>query len=121
MDPAGSIINVAINLEATLGKPIIFTRTPKATQVSAAELQKYVGEYVLGGAETAKISVKNGNTLYLFVPGQPEYELVPVGGDKFSIKTLSGFSIQFVLDDKGQITGLLAIQPNGTFKATKKP
>ena len=121
MDPAGSIINVAINLEASLGRPIVFTRTPKAEQMSAAELQKYVGEYVLGGTETAKIYSKNGNTLYLFVAGQPEYELVAVGGDKFSIKTLSGFNIQFVLDDKGVVTGLLAIQPNGTFKATKKP
>lgn len=76
---------------------------------------------MLGGAETAKIYIKNGNTLCLFVPGQPEYELVAVGGDKFSIKTLTGFNIQFVLDDKGVVTGLLAIQPNGTFKATKKP
>jgi len=121
MDQAGAITNVSMNLEPTLGKPIVFTRTPKATALTAAELQKYVGEYVLGGTITSKIYIKNGQTLYLFVPGQPEYELVPAGADKFSFKTLTGFAIQFVKNDKGEVTDLLAIQPNGTFKASKKP
>jgi CubicO group peptidase (beta-lactamase class C family) len=120
MDQAGNISSVSMQLEATLDKPIVFTRTPKATALSVGELQKYVGEYVLGGSVTAKIYIKNDKTLILFVPGQPEYELVPTGSDKFIIKTLTGFAIQFNKNDKGEITELLAIQPNGTFKATKK-
>jgi CubicO group peptidase (beta-lactamase class C family) len=120
MDQSGNIVSVSMRLEATLDKPFVFTRTPKAAKLTAAELQKYVGEYVLGGTITSKIYVKNDSTLYLFVPGQPEYELVPVGSDKFTITTLSGFSIQFISNDKGEVTELLAIQPNGTFKATKK-
>ncbi|HEV3324524.1 MAG TPA: serine hydrolase [Puia sp.] len=121
MDQAGAITSVSMNLEGTLGKPIVFTRTPKATALTAAELQKYAGEYLFGGTVTSKVYIKNGQTLFLFVPGQPEYELVPVGADKFSFKTLTGFAIQFVVDDKGEVTGLLAIQPNGTFKASRKP
>jgi hypothetical protein len=120
MDPAGGIVSVSMNLEPSLSKPIVFTRTPKAAVLSANELQKYVGEYILGGAVTAKIYVKNEKTLFLFVAGQPEYELVPTGSDKFALKNLTGFTIQFNSNDKGEIIELLAIQPNGTFKATRK-
>ena len=54
------------------------------------------------------------------VPGQPEYELVPVDKDKFGLKILSGYYIQFSVDDKNKVTGLTFIQPNGSFKATRK-
>ena len=120
MDQSGNIVSVAMRLEGAVDKPIVFTRTPKVAKLTAAQLQKYVGEYVLGGTITSKVFVKNDSTLFLSVPGQPEYELVPLGADKFSIKTLSGFTIQFNSNDKGEVTELLAIQPNGTFKATKK-
>jgi hypothetical protein len=55
-----------------------------------------------------------------FLQGQPEYELVPQGNHKFNLKALSGYSVQFKADDKGKITGLSFIQPNGVFTATKK-
>jgi hypothetical protein len=64
--------------------------------------------------------LKGEKTIYLLVPGQPEYELVPVDKDKFSIKILKGFTVQFNRDDKKEVSELLSIQPNGTFKATKK-
>jgi hypothetical protein len=56
----------------------------------------------------------------MLVTGQPEYELVPVENEKFNIRTLPGYTVQFIMNDKNEITGLLSIQPNGTFKATKK-
>lgn len=120
MDQAGNIVSVSMRLEAALGKPLVFTRTPKPAVLNASELQKFVGEYIFGGTITAKIYTKNDKTLFMFVPGQPEYELVPIGSDKFSIKSLTGFTIQFNSNDRGEVTELLAIQPNGTFKAPKK-
>ena len=87
-------------------------------EVDKADLEKYVGEYLLGGV-TSKIYLKGGNTLFLFVPGQPEYELFATGVHKFSIKNLEGFKIEFIAGEKG-ITDANFIQPNGTFKATKK-
>jgi CubicO group peptidase (beta-lactamase class C family) len=118
MDPAGNIINVSLLLEPALNHPIVFVRSSKAQKINVEDLQKYVGEYSFG-PQDAKIYVKN-DALFLFVAGQPEYELVPVGKDKFTFKALPNFAIQFMLDDKGTVTGLQAIQPNGTFKATKK-
>ena len=69
---------------------------------------------------TAKIYVKDGKTLYALVPGQPDYELVSMGNDKFSLKVLSGYYLQFGPPGAAKITEATFIQPNGSFKATKK-
>ncbi|HWB26748.1 MAG TPA: serine hydrolase [Chitinophagaceae bacterium] len=118
MNMAGDIESLSITMEGGL-KPIVFDRSPKPKEISKDSLQKYTGEYGLGPV-TAKLYIKDDKTLYLFVPGQPEYALVPVDTNKFSIKTLTGYTLQFNADDKGNITEVLFIQPNGTFKATKK-
>jgi CubicO group peptidase (beta-lactamase class C family) len=118
MNMNGDIESIDMKLEPAV-KAISFTKTPKAKELTKDSLQKYVGEYELNTI-TIKIYIKNEKTLYLFVPGQPEYELVPVDKNKFNIKTLSGYSAQFNVNDKNEVTELLAIQPNGTFKATKK-
>ncbi len=43
-----------------------------------------------------KVYVKNENMLYLFVPGQPEYELIPTEKNRFSLKVLDGYKIEFL-------------------------
>ncbi|QEC67089.1 serine hydrolase [Panacibacter ginsenosidivorans] len=118
MNVSGDIESVDINFEPSL-KPIAFSKTPKGKEITKEELQQYEGEYDLSGT-AIKVYLKGEKTLYLFVPGQPEYELVPVDKDKFSIKILKGFTVQFNRDDKKEVNELLSIQPNGTFKATKK-
>jgi CubicO group peptidase (beta-lactamase class C family) len=118
MSEAGDINGMTAALEGSLA-PLKFTRTPKAKQVAGNELKKYVGEYDLNGV-ISKLYLKEEKTLYLFVPGQPEYELVPLGGDKFSIKIASGYYLQFALNEKNEVTELTFMQPNGNFKAKKK-
>lgn len=115
---SGDVDGLEIGLEPTL-KPFLFVKTPKAKAVTKEELQKFAGEYLLSGM-TLKVYPKGGSTLFLFVPGQPEYELVPVDTNKFALKGLNGFTILFNADASGKITELLSIQPNGTFKATRK-
>jgi hypothetical protein len=119
MDQGGNISSIAMNIEPALNKPIVFNRTPKPSALTPADLQRYAGEYQIANV-TIKCYVKNETTLYLVVPGQPEYELVPVGKDKFVLKTLPNFEEQFVVDEKGEVTAILSVQPNGTFKAVKK-
>jgi CubicO group peptidase (beta-lactamase class C family) len=113
---SGDFESASIQLEASV-KPIVFTRAGK--EVSKDILQSYVGEYEISSV-TIKVYIKGGNDLFMMVPGQPEYNLVPADKDKFSLKNLSGFSVQFTRNDKNEIDGLLSIQPNGTFKAKKK-
>ncbi|HUS03216.1 MAG TPA: serine hydrolase [Chitinophagaceae bacterium] len=118
MNTAGDIESITIPFEAGL-KPIVFTKQLKAKDVNKQDLQKYTGEYDLTGI-TVKVYIKNEKTLYALVPGQPEYELVPVDKDKFGLKVIPGYFIQFSVDDKNKVTDLTFIQPNGNFKAVRK-
>jgi hypothetical protein len=113
----GDISLVSIKIEPALD-PIEFKRTPIKMDVDKATLERYAGEYELGGMEV-KFYLKGGETLYLTVPGQPEYELIATSKDKFSIKSLDGFKIEFT-DNAGKISEATFIQPNGTFKAKRK-
>ena len=117
MDERGDIVSASLPLEGP-AKPIVFMKSAKAAPLSKDSLQKYTGDYSLSGL-VVKVYVKNENTLYVFVPGQPEYELVPVDKDKFNLKVLSGYSVLFSGNTKGEIADLTFIQPNGSFKATK--
>ena len=65
MDAAGAISGVAINLEAALAKPIVFTRTPKVANITTAQLQQYVGEYAFTEAVIAKFYVKGDKLMLL--------------------------------------------------------
>jgi CubicO group peptidase (beta-lactamase class C family) len=96
-----------------------FKRTPKGVIMDKAELEKYVGDYELPGI-VAKVYIKGENTLYLLVPGQPEYELLPLEKHKFALKILDGFKLEFVEGESGNIAEVLFVQPNGTFKAKRK-
>lgn len=118
MNEAGEINSLFMKLEEGL-KPMEFTRKPRPKEISAADLKKYEGEYEMTPGREARIYTK-GDKLYAFVEGQPEYELVPVDKNKFSIKILSGFNLLFDENEKGEITAVSFIQPNGTFKAKRK-
>jgi CubicO group peptidase (beta-lactamase class C family) len=115
---SGEISKVAIKIEPALLNAIEFKRTPVKINVDKDVLSQYVGEYELGGM-IAKFYLKGGETLFLTVPGQPEYELIATSEDRFSIKNLDGFKIEFV--KSGQvIQEAIFQQPNGNFKAKKK-
>jgi hypothetical protein len=88
-------------------------------EIKKDDLKKYEGEYELGPGMIAKFYIKE-NTLYAFIEGQPEYELAATGKNKFNLKVLKGYSVEFEENDKGLITAVSFIQPNGTFKAKKK-
>ena len=117
MSKTGEISCVEVELQPGI-KPIQFIKTPKAVVIAANDLQKYVGEYELSGV-TAKVYLKN-DILFVFVPGQPEYETIAVGNHEFKLKVLSGYSIKFDVNDKGDVTVVNFVQPNGTFKAKRK-
>ena len=115
---AGDISGAKMKVEPTLD-PIFFKRKPSTIDVSKETLESYVGEYELSGL-TMKIYTKGGTTLYAFVDGQPEYELFATDTHKFSLKILDGYKLEFLEDDDHNINALMMIQPNGTFKATRK-
>lgn len=117
-DLKGNIASLSIQLEPSV-KDIVFTRAADKGMMEKGFLEKFVGTYILSGAEV-KIELKEGKGLVLTIPGQPEYELVPYRGTEFNLKGLQGFSAEFKRDAAGAVTELVFHQPNGTFTAKKK-
>ena len=116
---SGEIESASIyNFEPALPTPIKFKRTNVTKELAEEDVKKYVGIFTLGGAEI-KTYLKE-KTLYVFVPGQPEYELVSVGNNKFDFKKIPGYSVSFELNDKKELVSLTFLQPNGNFKASVK-
>jgi len=113
----GDIDKITIPLQDGV-KDIEFKRIVERKNVDESSLKKYVGEYEISGVVT-KITTRGTNTLILTVPGQPDYELIPMGNNEFDLKDLSGFSVKFS-EVSGKITELIFNQPNGVFTAKRK-
>ncbi len=95
-----------------------FKKTVSSKSLHPSEIEKYAGVFEIAGTEI-KFYMKSGH-LAMFVPNQPEYELIPTGNDQFSVNKLSGFSVQFLKGIDGLVNAVNLIQPNGTFRAEKK-
>lgn len=119
MTAAGDISSVSVPLQPGL-KDLEFSRTVKAKDIAKDELKKYTGDFELSPGVTVKFYIKGEKTLYAFIEGQPEYELLATDKNKFELKALKGYSVQFEENDKGEVTAVNLIQPNGIFKAPKK-
>jgi hypothetical protein len=115
----GDISGAQLKAEPAIDGHITFKRTPSSIEVDKGTLDLYVGEYALGAIEI-KVYTKNEKTLYLFVQGQPEYELIATDKHKFSFKSLEGFKVEFMESDDGSIGEILVMQPQGSFKAKRK-
>jgi CubicO group peptidase (beta-lactamase class C family) len=97
-----------------------FKKTLKPKPLTKAELELYTGDYDLAGQATVKVYIKEDSKLFIEVPGQPPYELIPTGNNKFSFKVLSGYFVEFDKKEGALPTALTFMQPNGNFKANRK-
>jgi CubicO group peptidase (beta-lactamase class C family) len=116
----GEIASLSFKAEPMV-EAIEFKRKPKEIEIDKETLEKYTGDYDLGG-QVSKFYAKpeKPTTLFLFVPGQPEYELLSIGKDKFTLKIAEGFTIEFIKDEIGNVKEAKFTQPNGVFVAKKK-
>ena len=117
-DQSGEIKSLTIPLEPALEQPIFFDRKIKTIEIEDSQLNKYVGDYKFLNSE-CKTYIKN-DVLYVFLAGQPEYKLNPIDEHLFSFEKLEGFKVKFDVNEKGKVTHLSFLQPNGTFKFKKK-
>lgn len=114
----GKVESITVPLEGSTEPTIEFMHVQRAVTVSRKDLEKYTGEYALENM-IVKVYIKE-NSLRMQAPGQPEYELVPLGNHHFNISGLSGYSIEFEATDTSA-TAFTFIKPDGTsFKVTKK-
>lgn len=116
-DHAGKIANIIIPTHAP-ERDEVFKRQHVAQAINTAELTKYAGTYELSGI-VVTVSIKSG-TLYVYVPGQPEYETDYLGDHTFKLKALQGYSVKFIVQNDNTCTEAQFIQPNGIFSAKRK-
>lgn len=114
---AGEIAMINLKLEPTIDA-LEFKRVPLAAPVDKSLLTRYEGDYEIGGM-VAHVFMKGEKTLALTVPGQPEYELIATGVNKFALKNMDGFKCEFI-ESNGAFAELVFMQPNGTFRAKRK-
>ncbi len=101
-------------------KPNAIDDRPKAIDVDPSTLKLYVGEYEIQENIIKIYTKEKGTKLYLSVAGQPAYELVPTAEHKFSFKISGEYRIEFKKTANGIFNELITIQPDGTYKATRK-
>ncbi|HEV2351504.1 MAG TPA: serine hydrolase [Terriglobia bacterium] len=117
-DMNGDISSLSIPLEPHV-KDIVFNRLPEQDMTTKNFLEPLTGQYQLGGA-TETVTLEGDQALFLIVPGQAKYELIPRRGTTFDIKGLSGYSIEFRKNAVGKVTEAVFYQPDGAYVAKKK-
>lgn len=118
-DPNGTVFQLTTNTDPLVEQDAAFKKIPPRRLSDPTFLQNLAGKYKSEeGGDPVTFELRS-KTLYLKVPGQPEYTLQPFQGTEFKLKDLNGFSVEFQLDDKSKATGVSFIQPNGVFKAKK--
>ncbi|MGB3861908.1 MAG: DUF3471 domain-containing protein, partial [Candidatus Aminicenantaceae bacterium] len=115
-DVNGFVAALEIPIEPTL-EETVFKKKPDAKYFNAAYLVRFIGKYTLIN-DSFTVSLK-GDSLTLFLPGQPEYDLVPVLGDEFILKQVKIISVKFLTDEKDNVIAAEFIQPNGIFEAKR--
>ena len=98
-----------------------YNKQETTNKITQDTLKQYVGKYVLEEAGMIiKIYTKENDTkLFLFVDGQPEYELVATGEHKFYFKVSDEYKIEFKNLENGVFKELVATQPDGTYTAIR--
>jgi CubicO group peptidase (beta-lactamase class C family) len=117
-DIKGNVAQVAIQMEPMV-KEVVFARMPDRRLTDRSFLEKFVGVYDLQKTPLT-VALKEEKTLTATVQGQPEYVLVPYQGTEFNLQGLSGFSIEFKEDEKGQFTQAIVTQPGMVFVANRR-
>lgn len=112
----GDISELILPLE-TKTPDVLFTRKAEDSLNNASYLRSFTGVYEIY-SYTVEIMLRN-QSLFAVIPGQPMYELVPSAPNEFSIKSLSGFTVRFVMDENNQVQEVLLNQPYGIVYTAK--
>jgi CubicO group peptidase (beta-lactamase class C family) len=116
LDVDGEVAQLVAPFEPALS-PIVFERRPDARLSEPEYLARFVGTYELTG-QRGEVELR-GDRLRLALPGQPVYTLEPKRENEFALPDVEGFTVEFLLDAGGAVTGARFHQPNGTFEAKR--
>ena len=119
-DTANAIVNykkaLAIKENAYTKQKLGVLEGKASFNLTGKELQKYAGVYDLDSITLAITMLVKNSELWAQVPGEGDFQLVPVSPDTFSVKNMGGYEVHFQMDGE-KVLGFTSIQPNGTFRA----
>lgn len=113
----GEIEALCVPFEPTT-RDIVFIKEPGQSLSTTSYLQQFVGVYEIYGY-VVEIALRGG-VLCGIIPGQPVYELVPEAKNEFSVKSVSGFSVRFIVNANQEVEEVILVQPYGAFSAKPK-
>ena len=106
------------------GSEIVFSRESGPKKLDHRFAKACAGEYQIEDI-TLRVAFAQGR-LTVTAAGQPEYVLLPrdltsdlTRDTGFILENTPGYSVEFVKDENGHVTGALVTQPNGVFLLTK--
>ena len=108
-DLQGNIAKLSAPFEPNV-KDIEFARLPDKSMKDKSFLEQFVGRYEIDG-KPGEVQLKGEDTLVISMSGSPEMELEPYQGTEFKVKGIAVVSIEFVLDESGEVVGLDLSQP----------
>jgi hypothetical protein len=66
------------------------------------------------------VIVRDNKTLFIVFPGQTEMELVPISKTTFALKFMEENKVEFVTNDKAEVTELVLKSQGEDVKAPRK-
>lgn len=114
-NPQGEIDRIKTSLDES---EVTFVRRPDASLSDPETLELYTGKYDLSGA-SAEVVLKNDGFLYLNIPGQPSYQLIPYRARKFQLKGYSDYIMEFALQN-GKVISMIQHDPSGQYEFRRK-
>lgn len=94
-------------------------RWPEAVPMDSAALQPIMGDYELASGDTVRVFRFRGDP-YIHVPGRGDALLLPLGGDRFTIRVVAGVGIDFRRAADGAVTGMTLTLGDQTMRATRR-
>lgn len=114
----GDIDELLIPLEPK-ASDIVFCRKCEEVYSTLDYLRQFTGLYEIYG-HTVEIVIRN-HALCAIIPGQPLYQLEPTASEnEFTVKSMTGSTIRFILNGEGKVDEILLVQPYGAFIAKPK-
>jgi CubicO group peptidase (beta-lactamase class C family) len=114
-NPQGDVQEAKMSLDEA---EAVFVRKPDASLSDPKILQLYTGKYIIGGS-VLEVTMKGDNSLYLLVPGQPAYQLIPIKPRRFRMQGFADYTFEFIQND-GKITSFKQRDPSGEYEIQRK-
>jgi CubicO group peptidase (beta-lactamase class C family) len=112
--PAGDVNGLVVSIDEG---QVTFIRRADPGLSDPSVLRTYEGRYMMG-ATILNIEVV-GNEMFIVIPGNPRFRLIPVLKDTFRILEFADMRIVFVREND-EITGFRMRDPTGEYMVTKQ-